>query len=251
MIRKGPIEIKMAITTSLEDSGIIEVLTDAFYQAFKIRVRAIAVGSGQALELAKNGDVDLIFTHTPSLEEEYERKGIVIERKGIMSNDFVIVGPPADIGGVRNSKNVDSAFTRIADVQAKFISRGDNSGTHIKEMEIWKKIKISPQEKHWYIESGQGMGLTLNIADEKGGYCLIDRATFLTFKNRLVVRMLFEGDPTLHNIYHIMAVNPAKYPYVRYKETKLFIEWLRSRQAEQIINNFRKNGERLFVFIPD
>ncbi|NOX96806.1 MAG: solute-binding protein, partial [Nitrospirae bacterium] len=175
--------IKMATTTSTENSGLLDVLLPAFEQRYGIRVYAIAVGTGKALKLAENGDVDLVLVHAPRLEKEFVKKGFGIDRTGVFYNDFVVLGPKEDPARVKNLKKVVDVFKKIARGKFTFISRGDNSGTYTKEMDIWKQADISPKGL-WYLETGQGMGTTLTIANEKKGYCLSDRGTFLSFEDK-------------------------------------------------------------------
>lgn len=237
--------IKMATTTSTENSGLLDVLLPAFEQKYGIRVYAIAVGTGKALKLAENGDVDIVLVHAPGLEKEFVKKGFGVNRTGVFYNDFVVVGPKEDPARVKNLKKATDVFKKIARGKFTFISRGDNSGTHTKELGIWKQADISPKGL-WYRETGQGMGATLTIANEKKGYCLVDRGTFLAFKDKIDLVIVSEGDPFLKNPYSAIAVNPARYPQVKYKKAKIFINWLTSEEAQTLVNGFRKKGKILF-----
>jgi len=239
--------LKMATTTSVEASGLLDVLLPAFEKNTGLTIHAIAVGTGKALKLAENGDVDLVLVHAPELEKEFVRNGFGVDRRELFRNDFVIAGPrndPARIGHIRDV-NAGEAFRRIAAEEFTFASRGDNSGTHRKELDIWRLRQLIPAGR-WYIETGQGMGATLNIANEKGGYCLVDRATFVAFESKIDLAVAFEGDPVLENIYSVIAVNPARHPYAKYKKAKLFIEWVSSEEGKGFINGFCKNGKQLF-----
>lgn len=237
--------IKMATTTSTENSGLLDVLLPAFEKRYGIRVYAIAVGTGKALKLAENGDVDLVLVHAPEMEKEFVKKGFGINRTGVFYNDFVVVGPKEDPAQVKSLKKVADVFKKIARGKFMFISRGDNSGTHKKELDIWNQANISPQSL-WYLETGQGMGTTLNIANEKKGYCLVDRGTFISFEDKVELVIISEGDPFLKNPYSVIAVNPARHSHVRYKEARIFIDWLASEEGKNLINGFRKNEKILF-----
>jgi len=237
--------IRMATTTSTEASGLLDVLLPAFENRTGIGVHAIAVGSGKALKLAEQGDVDLVMVHAPGLEKEFVKRGSGVKRTPVFFNDFIIAGPRRDPAGIRGKKKATEAFRRIAEKRNKFISRGDNSGTHRKEMEIWKRAGIYPADS-WYIETGQGMGATLKVADEKQAYCLVDRGTFLAFEGKIQLGLLCEGEPLLKNPYAVIAVNPERRPYVKYKEAKIFIDWMLSDEARALVNGFTRGGKRLF-----
>ncbi|OGL44582.1 MAG: tungsten ABC transporter substrate-binding protein [Candidatus Schekmanbacteria bacterium RBG_16_38_10] len=240
--------LKLSTTTSTENTGLLSVLLPPFEKEFNVRVDVISVGTGQALKLAENGDVDVTLVHAKKLEDEFMTKGFGKDRRDIMYNDFVIIGPKNDPAEVRKAKNVAEVFKKIADGKTSFISRGDNSGTHTKEKECWEKAGIKPSGV-WYVESGKGMGEVINMADEKNAYTLSDRGTYLAYKSKCELEILFEGDPSLFNPYSIIAVNPEKYPHVNYKKAKALIEWITSEKGQSIIRDFGKDkfGHALFV----
>ncbi|RKY89864.1 tungsten ABC transporter substrate-binding protein [candidate division KSB1 bacterium] len=241
----NPVVLKMASTTSIENTGLTDILVSSFKEEYDIVLYVIAVGTGKALELGKNGDVDLVFVHAPDLEKKFVKEGFGVSRRMVMFNDFVIVGPESDPAGVKNAKNVTEAFKKIMEKRCTFVSRGDNSGTNIKERYIWKRIGVEPAGP-WYIEVGQGMGNTLNIASEKKSYCLTDRSTFYALEKSIDLQILFEGDSILVNPYHIIAVNPEKFSYVKYREAKIFIDWLTSEKGQKLIGDFKRNGKQIF-----
>lgn len=237
--------LKMATTTSVENSGLLDVLLSAFEQKFGIKIHPIAVGTGKALKLAENGDVDLVMVHCPQSEIKFLNKGFGIERETVFYNDFVIVGPAEDPARVGNLKNPSEAFKAIAQKRSIFVSRGDASGTYQKEMEIWSRANLSPQGS-WYIQSGQGMAATLLIADEKNGYCLVDRGTLISYEDKIRLVILHEADPFLINPYSVIIVNPALHPHIKYSEAKLFLRWIGSKEGKAIISGFRKRQKTLF-----
>ena len=240
----------LATTTSTQDSGLLDVLVPLFEKKTGYTVKTIAVGTGQALTLGDRGEADVVLVHAPKLELEYLAKGNLINRRLVMHNDFILVGPPEDPAGIKGLKKAAEAFKKIADRKSKFVSRGDNSGTHNKEKALWKAAGITPKGG-WYIESGQGMGATLTIAFEKGAYTLTDRATYLAFKKRIRLAILLEGDAPLLNIYHVLEVNPARYPKVNAAGGKAFADFMVSAEAQAVIKSFgvEKYGEPLFF--PD
>lgn len=240
--------LKLATTTSTYDSGLMDILLPPFeeQQAGSIRVDVIAVGTGKALKLAENGDVDAVLVHAPKLEEAFVAAGFGVDRRGVMYNDFVVVGPSADQAGIAGTERVADAFATIARREALFFSRGDLSGTHLKERAIWDLAAIDPAGD-WYVEVGQGMAATLRMADEKRGYVLIDRGTYLALRETVNLRVLVEYDPPLHNPYSIIAVNPARWPHVKYGHARAFIEYLVSPQGQAVIGGFKKYGQRLFM----
>jgi tungstate transport system substrate-binding protein len=240
----------LATTTSTQDSGLLDVLVPLFEKKTGYTVKTIAVGTGQSLALGDRGEADVVLVHAPKLELGYLAKGNLINRRLVMHNDFVLVGLPDDPAGVKGVKKAADALKRIAERQAKFVSRGDNSGTHNKERALWKAAGVAPKGG-WYIESGQGMGATLTIAFEKGAYTLTDRGTYLAFKKRIRLAILLEGDAPLLNIYHVMEVNPVRYPKVNAAGGKAFADFMVSAEAQAVIKSFgvEKYGEPLFF--PD
>ena len=241
----NPRIIRMAATTSMENSGLLDVLLPAFRKRTSIEVHAVAVGTGKALKLGENGDVDLLMVHAPELEKEFVANAFGVDKKPVFYNYFIVVGAKEDPAAVRNAGKVSEAFCKIAEGNFTFISRGDNSGTHKKEMEIWKRAGISPKGP-WYMETGQGMGATLKIADEKRGYCLIDRGTFMTFEDKVDLEVVFEGGRFLKNPYAVIIVNPDRHPHTKYKEAKIFSDWVVSGEGSAVVSGFTKKGKELF-----
>ena len=239
------VRLRMATTTSTENSGLLGVLLPPFEKQHKCKVDAIAVGTGKAIKLGENGDVDLILVHARQAEDEFVEDGYGVGRRDVMYNDFVIVGPKSDPAGLAGSKDGFSAVKRIASEQALFCSRGDDSGTHKKERTLWQEAGIAPSDP-WYIETGQGMGATLLVANEKLAYVLTDRGTYIAFRERIDLVVLCEGDQRLRNPYGIIAVNPAKHPHVKHKLATEFILFVASPQGQAIIAGFTKDGEQLF-----
>ncbi|MDB4349319.1 substrate-binding domain-containing protein [Omnitrophica bacterium] len=237
--------LKMATTTSVENTGLLDLLLPAFEKECGIKIYALAMGTGKALKLAENGDVDLVLVHAPYLESRFMMKGFGLDRKTVFYNDFVIIGPVRDPAGIRNLKEARGAFEKISAQGTTFISRGDSSGTNMKELEIWGEASLSPKGR-WYAETGQGMGPTLIIAGEKEGYCLVDRGTYLSYKDKIDLVILHEGDPSLKNPYSVITVSPVRYPHVEYEGARLFMDWVGSREARNIISGLKKNGEALF-----
>jgi len=240
--------LRLSTTTSTENSGLLAVLIPPFEARFRVTVDVIPVGTGKALKLAEGGDVDVTLVHAPELEKLFVKRGFGVNRRYVMYNDFVIVGPPQDVAGIKGASDARGAFRRIAERTALFISRGDRSGTHTKELSLWKKAGVNPSLP-WYLESGRGMGAVLVIADQKRAYTLTDRGTYLAFRRKLDLAILVEGDPALFNPYHVIAVNPAKHPHVNYVEAMLLIGWLTSPEGQQIITNFgtQEYGQPLFI----
>jgi len=238
--------LKLGTTTSVDNTGLLKVLLPPFEKMFNIRVDVIAVGTGKAMELGKNGDVDVLIVHAKDAEEEFMKAGYGVNRREFMFNDFVIIGPPNDPAGIKGMKDAVSAMKKIAEKKSLFISRGDNSGTHQKEKYLWKLCKIT-QFGNWYIEVGQGMEATLMMAGEKRAYTLSDRGTYLATRNKIDLKILVEGDARLNNPYSIIAINPARYRHVQYVYAMALIGWVTSIEGQRIIGNFKANsGENLF-----
>jgi len=243
--------ITLATTTSTDNSGLLEVILPPFEQARGVRVDVIATGSGKALKLAERGDVDLVWVHAPAAEQAFMDAGLGVNRRVVMYNDFVILGPADDPAGVAQARTVVSVLRSIAGAEAPFVSRGDDSGTHKRERALWQEVGIEPARASrvagsWYVEAGQGMGATLTMAEEKQAYVLCDRGTYLAFKDRLDLVLLYENPTELKNIYHVIAVNPKRHPQVHYAEALALIDWLTSPEGQAIIGNFRKEGQVLF-----
>ncbi len=237
--------LRMSTTTSTENSGLLKILLPPFEKSCDCKVDVIAVGTGKALKLGETGDVDVVFVHARNLEDKFVADGFGVNRKDVMYNDFVIIGPKEDPAGVKQSKNTTDAFSRIASKNAIFISRGDESGTHQKEKEIWREAGMAPKG-NWYVEAGQGMGEVINMATERQGYTLADRGTYIAYKKKSDLSLLYEGDKALFNPYGVIAVSPKKHPHVKYDLSMKIIEFLTSREGQGIISNFNVNGEQLF-----
>jgi tungstate transport system substrate-binding protein len=236
----------MATTTSTENSGLLYEILPPFEKAFNAKVDVIAVGTGKALKLGENGDVDVVLVHARKAEDAFVNTGHGVNRRDLMYNDFVIVGPKADPAKIKGTRDAAEAFKRIAEAQAPFVSRGDDSGTHKKELSVWEDSGLPPSGT-WYMESGQGMGPTLQIANEKQGYCLTDRGTFLAFKDKIQLPILSDGDRRLFNPYGVIAVSPAAHPDANYVHAMALIGWLTSPECQKMIGSYTKFGEVLFT----
>jgi tungstate transport system substrate-binding protein len=244
--------LKLSTTTSTENSGLLYELLPPFERQFNVKVDIIAVGSGKAIKLGENGDVDVVLAHERDLEDKFVADGYGVNRRDVMHNDFVIIGPTADPAGVRKAKTAAEAFKLIAKRRTPFVSRGDKSGTHSKELSLWRKAGVKPAGT-WYMESGMGMGEVLIMAHEKGAYTLTDRGTYLAFQKegKIKLPILFEGDPTLFNAYGIIAVNPARHPSVNYIMAMALIGWVTSQEGQRIIADFGKEKFGVSLFFPD
>ena len=236
--------ITVASTTSTEQSGLFRHLLPIFEKNTGIQVRVVALGTGQALDMGRRGDADVAFVHDKAAEDELVAEGVFVERRDVMYNDFIVVGPGSDPARARG-KDIVAALQRIAGAQAAFISRGDRSGTHAAEMRLWKESGVDPKGA-WYRDTGSGMGPTLNIASGMNAYALTDRGTWLSFRNRGELAILVQGERRLFNQYGVMLVNPARHRHVKHAEGRAFIEWLVSPEGQRAIGNYRVNGEQLF-----
>ena len=241
--------LKMSTTTSTENSGLLDVLLPPFEEMFDVKVDVIAVGTGKALALAANGDVDIVFVHARPAEDKFVADGNGVNRRDVMYNDFVIIGPEADPAGIKEAQSAAEAFQKIANAKAEFISRGDDSGTHKKEKLIWQEAGLTP-EGNWYQEAGQGMGAVLTMANDKQVYTMADRGTYLAFSKKIDLQVLFEGAPILYNPYGIIAVDPAKYPDVNYLKAMALIAWITSPEGQKIIQEFGKDTFGIPLFYP-
>jgi len=242
--------ITCASTTSTQNSGLFEVLLPAFNKAAGIEVAVVAVGTGQALELARRGDADVLFVHDPASEQKFVEEGFGLARRPVMYNDFIVVGPAADPAKIKGLKDAAAAFKKMAAAGYHFVSRGDKSGTHSKELKLWKQAGVEPKGNPAYLEAGQGMGNTLRMANEKQFYTLTDRGTWLATKDKekFNLQIVVEGDPALFNQYGVIVVNPAKHPHVKVKDATAFADWLVSPAGQKVIGDFKdKNGNQLFV----
>jgi tungstate transport system substrate-binding protein len=237
--------IRMSTTTSTDNSGLLKWLLPAFEAKTNTKVNVIAVGTGKALELGKNGDVDVCLVHARKLEDQFVAEGWGIDRRDVMYNDFIVVGPVADPAQVKGSHDVIAGFKQIAASGAKFISRGDNSGTDVMEKNYWTMAATKPVGAR-YVSAGLGMGEVLNMAAELGAYTLTDRATYGAYKARTGLAILVEGDKRMFNPYGIIAVNPARHPGVNYKGATLLIDWITSPEGQARIASFKPAGEQLF-----
>ena len=240
----------LATTTSTQDSGLLDVLVPRFEQESGISVKVIAVGTGAALRLASRGDADGVLTHAPEAEKPYVDAGHLIEGRRVMHNDFVIVGPPGDPAGVRSHESVTTVMRTMAE-RGVFISRGDDSGTHKQELALWKAVGVDPRGVPKREETGQGMGATLNVADQKRGYALTDRATYLSLRKRLDLAIVFEGDRALLNIYHVYVVNPAKHQRVNVAAARAFARFLVAPATQRAIGEFKRHEYGQSLFVPD
>lgn len=235
-------------TTSTQNSGLLDYLLPKFTDKTGIEVHVVAVGTGQALKNARNGDGDVLLVHAKPAEEKFIADGYGVKRFDLMYNDFVIVGPKSDPAGLHGMKDVTAALTKLANAKATFASRGDDSGTNKKEMRLWKETGIDPTKAsgQWYRETGSGMGATLNAAAGMGAYTMSDRATWIAFKNKGDLEIMVQGDPRLFNQYGVILVNPEKFPHVKAKQGQAFIDWLLSPDGQKTIAAYKRDGQQLF-----
>jgi len=243
-----PAHLRMATTTSTENSGLLRVINPVFERENGIKVDVIAVGTGKALRLGSNGDVDIVFVHAPPAEEKFMAAGSGVDRRAVMHNDFVIVGPATDPADLHSSKDVVAALTRLATSGQTFISRGDDSGTDKKEHHLWQAAGFVPQGP-WYLSVGQGMGAVLAIANDKLAYTLTDRGTYISMQSKLALKIVSEGDPRLFNPYHIIAVNPEKHPDIQYQLARRYIDFITGPEGQKLIGDYHLLGQQLFT--PD
>jgi tungstate transport system substrate-binding protein len=241
----------LSTTTSTQDSGLLDVLIPIFEKNTGYFVKTIAVGSGQAMAMGQKGEADVLLVHSPAAEKKFVAEGYGINRRLIMHNDFIIVGPPADSAKIKGIKSASETFKKMAASNALFLSRGDNSGTHAKEKAIWKAAGIDPEKEKWYQQTGLGMGQTLSVAAEKKGYTLADRGTYLALKKNLGLDILVEGDAILLNIYHVIEVNPAKWPKLNAAGGKAFADFMVSKETQAIIKTFGVEKFGSPLFFPD
>jgi tungstate transport system substrate-binding protein len=239
-----PVRLRLATTTSTENSGLLAYILPDFEKKYDLKVDVIAVGTGAALKLGEKGDADLVLAHAPDLEEAFVKSGFGVDRKAVMKNEFIIIGPANDPAKVKSAKDAAAAMAQIKQNGAVFISRGDESGTHQKEKALWAKAGGKPDKN--YLEAGQGMEQVLFMANEKKAYTLSDRGTYLAVMDKLDLKILFEHDPMLDNPYSVIAVNPKLHPNVKYKEAELFINWITSPEVQAKIKSFQKHGQVLF-----
>ena len=238
--------LRLATTTSTANSGLMDLLLPRFTAETGLEVHLIAVGTGKALRLGREGDVDVVLVHARQAEEQFVADGYGVERADVMYNDFIIVGPKSDPAGVAASESVVEVLEKIHDNEQAFISRGDDSGTHKREMILWQSAGREPDGR-WYREVGQGMGKTLQIANEVDAYSMTDRGTWLAYQSGLEIELLFEDDPPLFNPYGIIAVNPERHDHVNYEGASSLIRWITSAPVQKLIGEFRIKGQQLFV----
>lgn len=237
--------LRLATTTSTENSDLLAELLPVFTKQTGIHIDVIAVGTGKALQIARNGDADVVMVHARQAEDVFIAEGFGVNRRDVMENDFIIIGPTNDPADIKNKQNTVTAIKSIAQSHSGFISRGDNSGTHKKELSIWKHTNIQPTGS-WYKEAGQGMGKVLLMANELNAYTLTDRGTWLAYQDKLSLNVLNEGGVLLKNPYGIIAVNPALHNDIQYLKAMSFIAWITSPTGQTLINRFQKNGQQLF-----
>jgi tungstate transport system substrate-binding protein len=248
---KEKTKLTIASTTSIQNSGLFDILIPAYEKSTKynVKVEVIAVGTGKAIRIAKKGEADLLFVHDPFREEKFVVEGYGVNRRTVMHNFFVIIGIGKDPAGVKEAKNAVEAFELIAETGSPFVSRGDDSGTNIKEMDLWDDAGINPKGKGWYFEAGAKMGDTLLIADQKKAYTLSDIGTFLNYEQKIDLKILFQSDPMLKNQYSVIAISPDRFPNVKYREAMDFIAFVTSPEGQILIANYKKQGVNLFY--PD
>jgi len=250
-VERGPKDVILATTTSVQDTGLLDVLVTEFKKDTGYNVKAIAVGTGQALAMGERGDADVMLVHAPSSEKVLIENGSAIDRRLVAHNYFLLLGPAADPAGAKDADSAVAAMKAIYDKGATFISRGDDSGTHKKELSLWTEAGVDPKGKAWYKEAGQGMAPTLQIANQEDAYLLCDKATYLSQKENIELAVVFEADPAFLNVYSVMLVNPEKFDMVNAEGAKAFADFIVSEKAQQIIGEFGvdKYGEQLFI--PD
>jgi tungstate transport system substrate-binding protein len=246
-----PKTIILATTTSTQDSGLLDVLLPIFEKKTGYFVKTIAVGSGQAMAMGQKGEADVLLVHSPAAEKKFVAEGYGVNRRLIMHNDFIIVGPSEDPAKIKGMRFASESFKKIASAKALFLSRADKSGTHVKELDIWKASGINPEKEKWYQQTGLGMGQTLNVTGEKKGYTLADRGTYLALRKNLGLDILVEGDAILLNIYHVIEVNPAKWPKVNAAGGKAFADFMVSKETQDIIKTFGIDKFGSPLFFPD
>lgn len=241
----GDGQLILATTTSTENSGLLKELLPPFEDKYGVRVDVVAVGTGKAIRMAENGDADIILVHAKKAEKKFVKEGYGVNRRSVMYNDFIILGPESDPAGIKGLDNATKALQKIKASKSTFVSRGDDSGTNKKELSIWADAGIKPTGS-WYVETGQGMGASLNIANEKNAYILADRGTYLAYKGKIGLEILTEGDPQLYNPYGIIPVNPDYHTHVNYQAAMALVGYITSHQGQKLIKNYVKYGKRLF-----
>ncbi len=243
--------IILATTTSTQDSGLLDELLPVFQKDTGYFVKTISVGSGQAMKMGEKGEADVLLVHSPDAEKKFVQDSYGVNRRLVMHNDFIVLGPAADPAKIAAEKMTKQAMAKIAAANALFLSRGDNSGTHALEKKLWKAAGINPEGQKWYQQTGLGMGQTLSVAAEKNGYTISDRATYLAMQKNLGLKILLEGDASLLNIYHVIEVNPAKWPKVNAAGAKAFANFMVSKKAQAIIKTYGVKKYGVPLFFPD
>jgi tungstate transport system substrate-binding protein len=241
----------LATTTSTQDSGLLDVLVPMFEEQTGYTVQTVAVGSGEAMKMGEEGNADVLLVHAPSSEVAFMDAGYGEDRFLVMHNDFIVVGPAADTAGIKGTTSAVDAFKAIYEAGAPFITRGDDSGTHKKELALWKSAELDPAGQAWYIETGQGMGASLTVANEKAAYILTDRATYLANKENYQLEILVEGDNSLLNVYHVITVNPDKWPKANYESALAFSSFLIDPATQEVIGQFGLEEFGQPLFYPD
>ncbi|MBT3294288.1 MAG: solute-binding protein [Verrucomicrobia bacterium] len=237
--------LRLATTTSTYETGLLDHILPPFEKAHECKIHVISVGTGKAMQIARNGDVDVILVHARTAEEQFVANGHGVNRRDVMYNDFVILGPTGDPAGIAGTRDAKEALQRIASGKQTFVSRGDDSGTHKKEKQLWKMAALQPRGA-WYLEAGQGMSATLRMADEKNGYVMVDRATYLFNRDRLRLKLVVEGDPVLFNPYGIIPVSPYRHPHVKYELSMALVGWVTSPTCQKMIGTYQREGTRLY-----
>lgn len=250
-VQSQPKTVILATTTSTQDSGLLDVLLPIFEKKTGYFVKTIAVGSGQAMAMGQKGEADVLLVHSPAAEKQFISEGYGINRRLVMHNDFIIVGPPEDPAKIKGMKSASESFKKVTSAKALFLSRADKSGTHVKEVDIWRATGIKPEGEKWYQQTGLGMGQTLSVAAEKKGYTLADRGTYLVLKKNLGLDILVEGDAILLNIYHVIEVNPGKWPKVNAVGAKAFADFMVAKETQNIIKTFGVDKFGSPLFFPD
>src|SRR5437868_9362134 len=244
-------DVILATTTSTRDAGLLDSLLPVFERQTRYRVKVIAVGSGQALAMGRRGDADVVLSHAPEAERVLVDSGYFVRRRLVMHNEFLVVGPAADAAGLRGLSDAVAAFRRLAERRAAFVSRGDQSGTHQREQQLWKRAAESPPRNGWYVESGQGMGATLQLADEKRAYTLTDRATYLAWRDKLQLVPMVEGDSLLYNVYHVLELNPGHAARANLAGARALADFFVAPETQALIAGFGKARFGQSLFVPD
>lgn len=237
--------LRLATTTSTYETGLLDHVFPPFEKKHNVKIHIISVGTGKAIKIAENGDVDVILVHARAAEDKFISQGYGVNRRDVMYNDFLIMGPKRDPAGIGGLKDVKEALKRVAEQKQTFVSRGDDSGTHQKEKSLWARLKRVPKGD-WYLEAGQGMSATLRMADEKNGYVMVDRATYLFNRDKLRLALLVEGDKDLFNPYGIIPVNPYKHKHAKYEMAMALVAWMTSPECQKMIGGYRKMGQKLY-----